>query len=254
MLAWLSSYKFVSVPVWHEATVAWAVSARERVQVLPRRHTDARTYNMVVSVCVKAADLQQVLSCLVLASYLAATALFCLRSARKLLIARTRLYADLESHKAMRHAFKRHRGFLRRMLSTFGCACGRRCMCWTCSSPPARARTPSCTPTSSQVRAAALVSSIDFSGALRVCMTVVVIVLIWLCYADGVLLQDILTRCALLPFFATQRIWQFTLLCTSRVRCGALNSSVLPCTLTLSAVRPRQPRDKGQVGEPLGVF
>ena len=30
------------------------------MQVLPRRHTDARTYNMVVTVCVKAADLPQV--------------------------------------------------------------------------------------------------------------------------------------------------------------------------------------------------
>lgn len=63
--------------------MTWAASARKRVQVLPRRHTDARTYNMVVTVCVKAADLQQVLGCLMMASYLVASVLSGLRSARK---------------------------------------------------------------------------------------------------------------------------------------------------------------------------
>ena len=41
-----------------------AVKAAFRfVQLLPRRHTDARTYNMVLTVCAEAADLRNALHC-----------------------------------------------------------------------------------------------------------------------------------------------------------------------------------------------
>lgn len=59
--ALLLSARHATLKVWVRIqTSLSAVPWRSPAQVLPRAYADARTYNMVVTVCVRAADLPQV--------------------------------------------------------------------------------------------------------------------------------------------------------------------------------------------------